>query len=86
MVDVKSLNTIILEGIGLKNPSSVFNDITSANRRRIKIIGWQRELSIEEVNEINKKLFILGWKIFDHSIWNSPSYNSYVIRIEKLVK
>lgn len=82
------LTTLIKDVLNLPSNKTVFNDVTSKNRRRLKIWGWDRNdnLTQEEVDEINSRICHQGWRIFDHGTWKPNGYRplDYVIRIEQL--
>lgn len=88
VIEKKPLTTIVREVLKLPSSKTIFNDITSKNRRRFKVWGWDRtdELTKLEFDELNKQFIYQGWRIFEHGIWKSNGYRSkdYVIRVEKL--
>lgn len=83
------LTTLLRKVFDIKPRTTVYNDITSKNRRRFKILKYD-DLPIEKLKQFNSSLEFLNWKIIEHGTWTTPTEFgdsvSYYIRIEKIIK
>lgn len=85
MTDVK-LTGLLRTVCGINNTHFIYNDATSAHRRRLKISRLD-EISEEKLKAFNLALIPLNWVIIEHGTWieGSTGSTSYYIRIEKIL-